>query len=79
MKHQPIMACQLAGVGLVWMTISLPLQLSAMEPKLSATLKGHSNFVYCVAFSPNGKTLASASADHTIKLWDLQTGKKEEK
>ncbi|BCL36188.1 hypothetical protein NSMS1_26350 [Nostoc sp. MS1] len=38
-------------------------------------LEGHSNSVYSVVFSPDGKTLASASADKTIKLWNRDTGK----
>ena len=28
-----------------------------------------------VAYSPDGKTLASGSWDETIKLWDVATGK----
>ncbi|MEH2248645.1 AAA-like domain-containing protein, partial [Nostoc sp.] len=38
-------------------------------------LEGHSERVNSVVFSPDGKTLASASADKTIKLWNLDTGK----
>ena len=30
--------------------------------------------VTSVAFSPDGQILASGSDDHTMKLWDLQTG-----
>jgi WD40 repeat protein len=41
-------------------------------PKL--TLQEHSNDVMAMAFSSDGKTLASGSIDKTVILWDTQTG-----
>ena len=38
------------------------------------TLKGHTAPVRSVCFSPDGKRLASGSADQTVKVWDAQTG-----
>ena len=36
---------------------------------------GHSDRVTSIAFSPDGKTFVSGSADNTLKLWDVSTGK----
>src|SRR5262249_35187710 len=35
---------------------------------------GHTREVHSVAFSPDGRWLASGSADNTARVWDLATG-----
>jgi WD40 repeat protein len=37
-------------------------------------LSGHESWVLSVTFSPDGKVLATSSADQTIRLWDVSTG-----
>ena len=37
-------------------------------------MKGHTDWVNSVVFSPNGLTLASGSNDHRVRLWDVATG-----
>lgn len=41
---------------------------------LVGTLQGHTGAVTCVAFSPDGTTLASCSVDTTVRLWDVAMG-----
>jgi len=41
--------------------------------KLLGVCKGHTQGVKCLAFSPDGETLASVSSDSTLRVWDLRT------
>jgi WD40 repeat protein len=37
-------------------------------------LKGHNNYIWCLAFHPDGRRFVTGSDDHTAKIWDLETG-----
>ncbi len=44
------------------------------DGKLHFILKGHTDNINALAFTPNGHMLASGSNDGTIRLWDASTG-----
>ncbi len=46
-----------------------------VAPQELYTLKGHSDYVNSVVFSPKGDLLASGSSDATVKLWHASEGK----
>src|SRR5262249_51456365 len=50
----------------------LPLHAVA---RLGSERLRHGGIIWAVRFAPNGKTLASAGTDHSIRLWDAVTGR----
>jgi WD40 repeat protein len=49
--------------------------LRIIQAEQSTKVLSHPSQVWSVSYSPDGKTLASGSADGTVKLWDVGTGK----
>lgn len=48
--------------------------LDIASHKVAVTLKGHSEIIYSISFSSDGKYLVSGGGSQIIKLWELATG-----
>lgn len=51
------------------------LRRAIQASRVELTLNGHTAPVFSAAFSPDGKRIATASADGTARIWDVSTGK----
>src|SRR5438067_2900 len=65
---------QLVRLTICLLLILLAAELSTAQKPELVVQTGHSNSVNSVAFSPDGKILASGSVYNTVKLWDVTTG-----
>jgi WD40 repeat protein len=43
--------------------------------RLLTRLDGHTGAITCIAFSPDGRRIATGSADKTAVIWDVESGK----
>jgi guanine nucleotide-binding protein subunit beta-2-like 1 protein len=59
------------GTGLVWRVTGDAITYAVPE----RSLEGHSHFVQDVCLSADAKYALTASWDHTMRLWDLESGK----
>jgi WD40 repeat protein len=50
-------------------------QPKEITPKEIVSYDGHTDAVKCVAFSPDGKLIASGAADNLLRVWEPRTGK----
>ena len=68
-----------SSTGLLFCNLLLVPSVGADSPALPqgliASLKGHTETVYAVTMSPDGKYVLTGSFDKTLKLWDAATGK----
>jgi WD40 repeat protein len=48
--------------------------IDATSGRVAFRLVGHTDAVTCIAFSPDGRRIATTCFDRTVKIWDTETG-----
>ncbi|ETO26656.1 hypothetical protein RFI_10477 [Reticulomyxa filosa] len=69
-----IVSCSFDKTIRLWDFLSLSSSLSSSSSIPIHVLKGHSDIITDIQFSPDHQTIISCSMDKTIRIWDIQTG-----
>src|SRR4051812_16334900 len=76
MRFNTFLAYRAGALMLAGLLLCAVLVPAADEPAgVVAALRGHSEAVYAVAFTPDGKFVVTGSFDKTLKAWESSTGK----
>jgi WD40 repeat protein len=62
-------------IGISWWGLLAASPLFAQGYTFKKQLRGHRDWVSCLTFSSDGQTLASGSADRSVRVWNLADGK----
>ena len=55
--------------------LNFPLRVYKADGSRVATLSGHNGPVFCIAFDPNGKAIATAGMEGEVRLFEFPSGK----
>src|SRR6266700_1073426 len=69
-----LVACLVLALLLLFGTRTIDTTLARPLGTTFFVYGGHSDFVTAVAWSPNGRYIASGSWDHTVQVWNVDTG-----
>src|SRR5258708_35781542 len=62
------------GIALILLAMTACANNPLASSRVRLALTGHKSAIHAIAFSPDGKRLATASEDRTSEVWDATTG-----